>query len=49
MEEKEEEEPPERSLEKPQEEEAAEAGPAKSGPKPAKAIHTGYSQTEHRL
>jgi hypothetical protein len=32
VEEKEEEEPPERSLEAPQEEAAAEAGPAKDGP-----------------
>jgi hypothetical protein len=36
VEEKEEEEPPERSLEAPQEEAAAEAGPAKSGPTLAK-------------
>jgi hypothetical protein len=49
VEEKEEEEPPKRSLEAPQEEAAAKAGPAKSGPKPAKAGHTGYSRTEHRL
>jgi hypothetical protein len=35
MEEKEEEEPPERSLEAPQEEAAAEAGPAKADPTPA--------------
>jgi hypothetical protein len=49
VEEKEEEEPPEGSLEAPQEEAAAEAGPAKPGPKPAKAGHTGYSRTEHRL
>jgi hypothetical protein len=49
VEEKEEEEPSERSLEAPQEEAAAEAGPAKAGPKPAKAGHTGYSRTEHRL
>jgi hypothetical protein len=49
MEEKEEEEPPERSLEVPQEEAAAEAGPAKTGSTPAKAGPTGYSQTEHRL
>jgi hypothetical protein len=45
MEEKEEEEPPERSLEAPQEEAATEAGPAKAGPKPAKAGHTGYSRS----
>jgi hypothetical protein len=38
---KEEEEPPERSLEAPQEEAAAEAGLAKSGPTPAKAVPTG--------
>jgi hypothetical protein len=31
-------------LEVPQEEAAAEAGPAKAGPKLAKAGHTGYSQ-----
>jgi hypothetical protein len=37
VDEKEEEEPPERSLEAPQEEAAAEAGPAKAGPTPAKA------------
>jgi hypothetical protein len=37
MEEKEEEEPPERSLEAPQEEAVAEAGSAKAGPAPAKA------------
>jgi hypothetical protein len=49
VEEKEEEEPPERSLEAPQEEAAAEAGTAKAGPKPAKAVHTGYSRTEHQL
>jgi hypothetical protein len=49
VEEKEEEESPERSLEAPQEEAAAEAGSAKAGPKPAKAGPTGYSQTEHRL
>jgi hypothetical protein len=49
MEEKEEEEPLERSLEAPQEEAAAEIGPAKASPKPAKAGHTGYSRTEHRL
>jgi hypothetical protein len=49
VEEKEEEEPPERSLEAPQEEAAAEAGLGKACPKPAKAGHTGYSQTEHRL
>jgi hypothetical protein len=42
VEEKEEEEPPERILEAPQEEAAAEAGPDKAG-------HTGYSRTEHRL
>jgi hypothetical protein len=42
VEEKEEEEPPERSLEAPQEEVAAEAGPAKVGP-------TGYSRTKHQL
>jgi hypothetical protein len=42
MEEKEQEEPPERSLDAPQEEAAAEAGSAKAG-------HTGYSRTEHRL
>jgi hypothetical protein len=35
VEEKEEEEQPERSLEAPQEEVAAEAGPAKAGPTPA--------------
>jgi hypothetical protein len=34
VEEKEEEEPPERSLEAPQEEAATEAGPAKAGPTP---------------
>jgi hypothetical protein len=45
VEEKEEEEPPERSLEAPQEEAAAEVGPAL----PAKAGPTGYSRTEHRL
>jgi hypothetical protein len=49
VEEKEEEEPPERSLEAPQEEAAAKAGSAKADPKPAKAGHTGYSRTEHRL
>jgi hypothetical protein len=49
MEEKEEEEPPEISLEAPQEEAAAEAVSAKAGPKPAKAAPTGYSRTEHRL
>jgi hypothetical protein len=49
VEEKEEEEPPERSLEAPQEEAATKAGPAKDGPKPAKAGHTGYSRTEHQL
>jgi hypothetical protein len=49
VEEKEEEEPPERSLEVPQQEAAAEAGPTKAGPKLAKAGHTGYSRTEHRL
>jgi hypothetical protein len=37
VEEKEEEEPPERSLEAPQEEAAAEAGPTKVGPTLAKA------------
>jgi hypothetical protein len=37
VEEKEEEEPLERSLEAPQEEAAAKAGPAKAGPTPAKA------------
>jgi hypothetical protein len=37
MEEKEEEEPLERSLEAPQEDAAVEAGPAKAGPTPAKA------------
>jgi hypothetical protein len=42
VEEKEEEEPPEESLEAPQEEVAVEAGSAKARP-------TGYSQTEHRL
>jgi hypothetical protein len=41
MEEKEEEEQLERSLEAPQEEVAAEAGPAKASPTPAKAGHTG--------
>jgi hypothetical protein len=41
MEEMEEEEPPERSLEVPQEETVAEAGPAKAGPTPAKAGPTG--------
>jgi hypothetical protein len=46
VEEKEEEEPPERSLEAPQEEAAAEAGPAKAGPTPAKAgLNTGYSRS----
>jgi hypothetical protein len=46
MEEKEEEEPPERSLEALQEEAAAEAGPAKADPTPAaKAGHTGYSRS----
>jgi hypothetical protein len=56
VEEKEEEEPLERSLEAPQEEAAAEAGlakagptPAKASPTPAKASPTGYSRTEHRL
>jgi hypothetical protein len=49
MEEKEEEEPPERSLEAPQEEAAAEAGPTKAGHKPAKAGPTGYSWTGHWL
>jgi hypothetical protein len=45
VEEKEEEEPPERSLEAPQEEAAAEAGPAKAGPTPAKAsLNPGYSR-----
>jgi hypothetical protein len=46
----EEEEPPERSLEAPQEVAAAEAGPAKAGPTPAKAgppakagLNPGYS------
>jgi hypothetical protein len=38
MEEKEEEEPPERSLEAPQEEAIAEAGSAKAGSTPAKAV-----------
>jgi hypothetical protein len=37
VEEKEEEEPPEGSLKAPQAEAAAEAGPAKAGPTPAKA------------
>jgi hypothetical protein len=41
VEEKEEEEPSERSLKAPQEEAAAEAGPAKDGPTPAKAGPTG--------
>jgi hypothetical protein len=41
MEEKEEEEPPERSLEAPQEEAAVEAGPAKADPTLAKAGPTG--------
>jgi hypothetical protein len=41
VEEKEEEEQLERSLEVPQEEAAAEAGPAKAGPTPAKANPTG--------
>jgi hypothetical protein len=45
----EEEEAPERSMEAPQEEAVAEAGPSKDGPKPAKAGPTGYSRTEHRL
>jgi hypothetical protein len=49
MEEKEEEEPLERSLEAPQEEAAAKAGPAKASPTLAKAGPTGYSWTEHRL
>jgi hypothetical protein len=49
MEEKDEEEPPEGSLEAPQEEAAAEAGPAKAGPTSTKAGPTGYSRTEHRL
>jgi hypothetical protein len=50
VEEKEEEEPSERSMEAPQEEAAAEAGPAKASPKLAKAgLNTGYSRTEHRL
>jgi hypothetical protein len=49
MEKTEEEEPAERILEAPQEEVAAEAGPAKAGPTPAKAGPTGYSRTEHRL
>jgi hypothetical protein len=52
VEEKEEEEPPERSLKAPQEEAAGEAGPAKAGPTPAKAgptpakarLNTGYSR-----
>jgi hypothetical protein len=51
MEEKEEEEPLERSLEAPQEEAVAEAGPAKAGPTPAKAdppakagLNLSYSQ-----
>jgi hypothetical protein len=44
VEEKEEEEPPERSLEAPQEEAAAEARPAKAGPTPAK-LNTGYSRS----
>jgi hypothetical protein len=42
VEEKEEDEPPERSLEAPQEEAAAEARPAKTGP-------IGYSRTGHQL
>jgi hypothetical protein len=42
MEDKEEEEPPKRIMEEPQEEVTAEAGPAKAGP-------TSYSRTEHRL
>jgi hypothetical protein len=49
VEEKEEEEPPERILEAPQEEDAHEAGPAKASPTPAKAGPTSYSQTEHWL
>jgi hypothetical protein len=49
VEEKEEEEPPERILEASQEEDAPKAGPAKAGPTPAKAGPTGYSRTEHRL
>jgi hypothetical protein len=45
VEEKEEEEPPERSLEASQEEAADEAGPAKAGPTPAKAgLNPGYSR-----
>jgi hypothetical protein len=45
VEEKEEEEQPERSLEAPQEEVAAEAGPAKAGPTPAIAgLYPGYSR-----
>jgi hypothetical protein len=51
MEEKEEEEPPERSLEAPQEEAVAEARPAKAGPTLAKAsppakagLNPGYSR-----
>jgi hypothetical protein len=45
MEEKEEEEPPEGSLKAPQEEAAAEAGPAKVGPTLAKAgLNPGYSR-----
>jgi hypothetical protein len=45
VEDKEEEEPPERSMEALQEEAAAEAGPAKAGPTPAKAgLNTGYSR-----
>jgi hypothetical protein len=46
VEEKEEEEPPERSLKAPQEEAAVEAGPAKAGPTPAIAgLNIGYSQS----
>jgi hypothetical protein len=41
VEEKEEKEPPERSLEAPQEEAATEAGLAKAGPTPAKGGPTG--------
>jgi hypothetical protein len=46
VEEKEEEEPPEGSLEVPQEEVVAEAGPAKAGPTPAKAsLNPSYSRS----
>jgi hypothetical protein len=46
VQEKEEEEPLERSLEAPQEEAAAEPGLAKAGPTPAKArLNTSYSQS----